>query len=129
MSRRLRSEGTPINSEICVVGLPLSGAAGREPDCWDVRVRVVSRKSRGTYAVPQVLVSQTYRLPVDLAEELTRVVVYRKLDRTAPWSEQDIRCRGNTRLTRKACKHESDLVAHVLKCGSPSLELTFVIVS
>jgi hypothetical protein len=37
-----------------------------------------------------VLVSQTYRLPADLVKELTRVAVFRKLDRSAPWSQQDI---------------------------------------
>jgi hypothetical protein len=33
---------------------------------------------------------QTYRLPADLVKELIRVAVSRKLDRTAPWSQQDI---------------------------------------
>jgi len=40
--------------------------------------------------VPPVLVSQIYRLPADLVKELFKVAVSRKLDRTAPWSQQDI---------------------------------------
>ena len=39
---------------------------------------------------PPVLVSQTYRLLADLVKELIKVAVSRKLDRTAPWSQQDI---------------------------------------
>ena len=40
--------------------------------------------------LPTVLISQTYRLPTDLVKDLTRVAVERKLNRTAPWSQQDI---------------------------------------
>jgi hypothetical protein len=47
-------------------------------------------KKPPTTAGPPVLVSQTYRLPADLVKELTKAAVYRKLDRTAPWSQQDI---------------------------------------
>jgi hypothetical protein len=49
-----------------------------------------AKKSPPTAAVPPLLVSQTYRLPADLVKELTKAAVYRKLDRTAPWSQQDI---------------------------------------
>jgi hypothetical protein len=49
-----------------------------------------AKKLPPTTALPPVLVSQTYRLPADLVKELTKAAVYRKLDRTAPWSQQDI---------------------------------------
>ena len=39
---------------------------------------------------PTVLISQTYRLPTDVVRDLTKVAVERKLNRTAPWSQQDI---------------------------------------
>jgi len=48
------------------------------------------KHSPPTTIVPPVLVSQTYRLPAELVKELTRAAVSRKLDRTAPWSQQDI---------------------------------------
>lgn len=41
-------------------------------------------------AAPPVLVSQTYRLPADLVKDLTIAAVARKLERSAPWSQQDI---------------------------------------
>ena len=49
-----------------------------------------AKKSLPTTALPPVLVSQTYRLPADLVKELIKVAVSRKLDRTAPWAQQDI---------------------------------------
>jgi hypothetical protein len=49
-----------------------------------------AKKLPPTTALPPVLVSQTYRLPADVVRELTRVAVSRKIDRTAPWSQQDI---------------------------------------
>ena len=49
-----------------------------------------AKKLPRTTALPPVLVSQTYRLPADLVKELIKAAVSRKLDRTAPWSQQDI---------------------------------------
>ena len=49
-----------------------------------------TKKLPPTTALPPVLVSQTYRLPADLVKELIKVAVSRKLDRTLPWSQQDI---------------------------------------
>ncbi|HYZ74694.1 MAG TPA: hypothetical protein VE641_16565, partial [Chthoniobacterales bacterium] len=49
-----------------------------------------AKKLPPSTALPPVLVSQTYRLPADLVKELIKVAVSRKLDRTAPWSQQDI---------------------------------------
>ena len=49
-----------------------------------------AKKLSPSTALPPVLVSQTYRLPTDLVKELIKVAVSRKLDRTAPWSQQDI---------------------------------------
>jgi hypothetical protein len=48
------------------------------------------RKAPAVTQSPSVLVSQTYRLPADLVKELTKTAVDRKLDRTPPWSQQDI---------------------------------------
>ena len=48
------------------------------------------RKAPSAAALPPVLVSQTYRLPAELVKELTKTAVARKLDRTPPWSQQDI---------------------------------------
>lgn len=48
------------------------------------------RKAPTVAAPPGVLVSQTYRLPADLIKELTMMAVARKLERTPPWSQQDI---------------------------------------
>jgi hypothetical protein len=48
------------------------------------------KKAPSVAALPPVLVSQTYRLPADLVKELTKTAVSRKLDRTPPWSQQDI---------------------------------------
>ncbi|SRR5260221_14116560 len=48
------------------------------------------RKAPAVTQSPSVLVSQTYRLPADLVKELTKTAVARKLDRTPPWSQQDI---------------------------------------
>ena len=49
-----------------------------------------ARKAPTVAAPPAVLVSQTYRLPADLIKELTITAVARKLERTPPWSQQDI---------------------------------------
>jgi hypothetical protein len=65
-----------------------------------------AKKLPPTTALPPVLVSQTYRLPVDLVKELTKAAVYRKLDRTAPWSQQDIVAEAMG-LARKACNQTS----------------------
>ncbi len=48
------------------------------------------RRRQKAPELPTVLISQTYRLPTDLVKDLTRVAVERKLNRTAPWSQQDI---------------------------------------
>lgn len=48
------------------------------------------RKAPAVAAPPTVLVSQTYRLPADLVKELTVTAVARKIERTPPWSQQDI---------------------------------------
>jgi hypothetical protein len=54
------------------------------------RKSAAPRKSPTVTAPPAVLVSQTYRLPADLIKELTMTAVARKLERTPPWSQQDI---------------------------------------
>jgi len=67
-----------------------------------------AKKSPPTTALPPVLVSQTYRLPAELVKELTKAAVYRKLDRTAPWSQQDIVAEAiRDWLTKHASKHAS----------------------
>jgi hypothetical protein len=48
------------------------------------------RKTPSVATLPPVLISQTYRLPAELVKELTKTAVARKLDRTPPWSQQDI---------------------------------------
>jgi hypothetical protein len=48
------------------------------------------RKAPAVTQASSVLVSQTYRLPAELVKELTKTAVDRKLDRTPPWSQQDI---------------------------------------
>jgi hypothetical protein len=55
-----------------------------------VQKKPAPKRSPQTTAVPPALVSQTYRLPADLVRELTKAAVFRKLDRTVPWSQQDI---------------------------------------
>jgi hypothetical protein len=48
------------------------------------------RKTPSVATLPPVLISQTYRLPAELVKELTKTAVARKLERTPPWSQQDI---------------------------------------
>ena len=67
-----------------------------------------AKKLPPSTALPPVLVSQTYRLPADLVKELIKVAVSRKLDRTAPWSQQDIVAEAiRDWLTKRASKEAS----------------------
>jgi hypothetical protein len=69
---------------------PVPPPAASEDQAPEQKKTTPVKKSPPTTALQSVLVSQTYRLPADLVKELTKAAVYRKLDRTAPWSQQDI---------------------------------------